>query len=349
MTTGLLSKEQSLAARALCRRVDAEVHFASHFLPAERRGELYAVAALVEQLRDILTPGITPGVAPGSAPGSAPGTTPCTDASASASACASDPTKAPESCTSAGPSGCSTCGGETPEQRRHVCSMVLEFLYGGEKTGKPELDGFHAVAQARGLRRDLFESCADGLTTLIHTKRIPTWKRQREAMDRAAGSLGVVALLLAGSGDEVVASVEPQVRAWGVGIYLARSLPRAGAVLLAGRVPVPLDDVFKAGLSEADLHDMAQRGTHGDDPRWAALMQGQCERAASLMSGGEASLPRVGGAFARAAAVLGQIERGRLDDFAKRGYPIMPHETSRGLWSRLSKLPRAMRVLGRAR
>src|SRR6185295_8772142 len=34
---------------------------------------------------------------------------------------------------------------ETFEQKRAVCGSVLEHLWAGEATGKPELDGFHAV------------------------------------------------------------------------------------------------------------------------------------------------------------------------------------------------------------
>ncbi|MCE9591629.1 MAG: squalene/phytoene synthase family protein [Planctomycetes bacterium] len=329
MPAGLLNPVQHRAARDLCRRIDPDLHFAAHFLPRDRRGDVYAVAALVSQLRDIVTPTPTPAADPATAP------------------CANDPAQAPAACSPADMANCASCAGESPEQRRHVCAMVLGFIYGGEKTGKPELDGFHAVALARGLPRELFESVADGMTTLTHTKRIATWKRLREGMDGAAGGLGIAALRLAGLGDREVAAVEPQVRAWAVGVYFTRLLPRVGACLKSGRIPVPLDDVFKAGLSEADLQRFADEGTHGNDPRWMAMMQSLTERASNLLTGGEGSLSRIGGPFGRAAAVLGQVTRGRLEDFAKRGYPVFGDESPAGLWSRLSKLPGAVGVLAR--
>lgn len=324
MPAGLLDPQQFQAARDLCRRVDPDVYFAAHFLPAERRGAVYAVAAMVEQLRDIVTP--------------RPEQT---------AVCANDPTVAPQSCTAEAQAGCSSCGGETPEQRRHVCSMVLEFLYGGEKTGKPELDGFSQIASTHGLTRDLFEAVAEGMTLLVHTKRIATWKKQRGAMDQVAGSLAVASLRIAGLTGDVAAGLEPQVRAWAVGVELARLLPRVGLILKDGRVPLPLDDVFRAGLSEADLCRFAAEGTHGDDPRWTALMKGQCDRARSLMSGGEACLPRLSGAPGRAAAVLGRIERGRVERYEARGYPLFSSETGGGLWSRLAKLTGAVGLLSR--
>lgn len=310
---------QRRAGRDACRAASADLFFAAHFLPRIQRQAIYTLAAVGRQLRDILDP------CPG---GGAP--------QAGESACS-------------GVGGCATCaGGETPQQRRAVCAAVLDFLYSGQQTGKPELDGFVIVARHWDIPRALFDQWADGLATLAELKLYATWSRLRSVCNQAAGTAGLIAFrALRNEPRQPPAELEPLVQSWAAAMQLAAMLSELGREVQRGRLALPLDDLVKFGLDRSEVTAMAQAGTAGGDGRWRALMAFEIARVRSLYRGGAGCLRWLPPPARRAAAILGETYLGRLAILERRGGDPFGRPIPATLWSRLARLPAAMQMARR--
>ena len=124
--------------------------------------------------------------------------------------------------------GCACCeGGESGEQRRAVCMAVLDHLYSGQPTGKPELDGFSQIAEQFALPRELWDRLVEGLIERSAVRRYATWGRLRDHLERTAGTAGRLAvrvLIDRSLHGDLSSSVDDRVLALGTGMGLVHVL-----------------------------------------------------------------------------------------------------------------------------
>ena len=156
--------DTSRATSAACRAVWPDVAFAASFLPKGQRHAVNSVGVVLHQVVQIIDP--------------AAGDDHACEQEGDKPGCPT-PTACGETCQG---------GGETPQQRRDVCSSILDYLFSGQSTGRPELDGFASVAKQFDLPQASFESFAAGLNDLINTPRYAIWRRLRESLEETCGT-----------------------------------------------------------------------------------------------------------------------------------------------------------------
>lgn len=335
-----LTREHYRAARAVCRKHTPDALFAAQMLPMDRRAPLLVLAAVWRQLVEIMGPPQTPKRA------------------------APDHERPPANCPpgECQRGGCDpgSCQGETVEQRRHVCAAVLDHLYDGQPTGKPELDAFAIVNAACPLPRELFDAALDAIADQRTRPRWPTWKRLRGSLDAGAGSVALLAarFLTAEPAAAWTDTFTNQVKAWAVGLAMIDSLGRIGDDWRAGQLMIPLDDLTRHGLSEADVARFTANAdgaaNSGDDPaagshdeRFHALLDDQTQRIANLLRGGARALESLATMSCRRGAAvhaslawrrLSAVRNGRVNPFADAAPPRV------SAVSRFTCLPAAMRL-----
>ncbi len=306
-----------LAARKLCRERSPNLFFASHQLDRPRRGVVYALHAVAQQLAEIMGK-------------------PQLDAGGSC-----------------GTGGCASggCEGESIDQRRNVCLAVIDHLGQGLPTGKPELDAYLDVNPTAGALRPLWERFVNGLATELSTARFATWKRVRRTFDDSAGSLALMAMQwLAHPSHEhnVEPAFEQQARAAGIAVRLMRAVAAIGDDWRQGRLLLPLDDLVrqKIKLSEFPTYVSNQSVTNGDaTSRWAALMACESIRMADLLRGAALGLASLQDDRCRRFAAAWLVFE--VDAFTRllaAGGDPFAHRAATSTWRRIRLTRRAHRL-----
>lgn len=307
------------AARRLCRTRSPDLFFAAHFTSRPRRYALYALDSLFHQLDEIMGP---PQI--GAAPAPA-------IVSAQAGCCGGG------------------CGGEgeSIERRRDVCLAVIDHLYSGLDTGKPELDAFLDVNAAAALPKAWLATMVQGMATQRTLPRYATWKRISEVMGQSHGMRAMLmARVLADPGRELSATEEGQLLAWGAAIRLCEAIEQTGDDYRHGRILLPLDDLVRHNLSERDIAAFTEQGGIGGDARWTRLMQFQLERIRNLLRGGARAMSVLADDGARRAfAATGTFALRRLERLIKAGGDPFATRITTSTWQRLAAMPRAVRAV----
>jgi len=327
-----LPTEQVRAVAAHARQHAADLAFASYFLPREKRSAVQAVAVVCRQLTDILMPkqSVT-----------APASNNATDDDACDLESTTDGCPTPQACEG----GCQG-GGESIQQRRTVCSAILEYLFAGRETKQPELDGFHAVVRHHGLTRDRFERLFDGVASLAQVHRYATWPRLRDDLEHAAGkTAGIFWNVLAGAADSSETAAHAQAKALGTAASLIHLLGRIPDDWHAGLLRLPLNDLVQAGLNDHDIGAFVEAGTTHGDVRFDAMLVTQCERARNLLRGSAraiATLPDT--RSRRALAVYIALQVTRLDALQAAKGTVIARPPAHSALDRLRALPLAFRL-----
>lgn len=314
------------AARLVCRKWQPGLFFACHFLSKTQRFAIYCLTALAQQLEQIADPS-------GTVIKDVPGGT-ASDAQAM-NPCASD-------CSTNAP-----CGGrESSQQRRAVCLAVLDHLYAGRPTGKPELDSFRDVAAAYAVPRSYWERLVDGLIDRAVVRRYATWARLRSQLhDTAAMGAMFAACVWAWERDGRGASDQlDRACAFGIGVGLTSVLADFCNHWTRGRLMIPLDDLVRFKLSEREMGEFVAAGTCAGDERVLDLMSFEVRRARSLIRGG---LKRINtmpeASHRRALWALSAHYTSLLDRVEHAGVFAAPVRVS--TWERLRGLPRMIRAV----
>ncbi|MCC7192374.1 MAG: squalene/phytoene synthase family protein [Phycisphaeraceae bacterium] len=342
-TTGsaFINRTQYLAAREACRTQAADLFFATHFLPSKDRAAIMVIRAVLRQLVEIVDPHAKEHGKP------------CTN-------------EEPDNhCTKrlamgeTATGGCESCGGESPERRRAVCAAVLDFLYSGQVSGKPELDGFSTIAAEYDLPREYFDRIVNGLSSFLETRRFATWNRLRLSITPFAESEAALAFLVLRAKPEPLTGTEAaQLSAWATALHFAARLPYTSTYWKQGRLILPLEDLIRHNLTESDLDALFTPQEQSNLSKvqldngqlaqcWSSLMKQQCERIRTLYHGGTGWLKSLPPSGNRAAAIFGdsifaQLERFELSNFDPTVTLCTSHRVS--LWSRLARIPTAMRL-----
>lgn len=227
-----------------------------------------------------------------------------------------------------------SCTCEPTSERQRVAMAILDHLWRGEPTGKTELDAFAVVVRAHGLERAWFERAIEAMGVSL-PPRVATWKRLRESIEATVSPLTTLVAKLLGAGDAT-----PQMVALGTAMRLTRLLERVRDDAAAGRLTLPLDDLVKCSMTDADVSVMTE-----PDPRWRMLVELQAARAQALFDGGAKAIASVSDAHTRrAVAVLIELERRRLRRCIEAMRLCGAARKDATLGERLRSLPRAMRA-----
>lgn len=310
---------QYRAAGEKCRGWAPELYFAGYFLPRRSRFALYVVAAVWEQLQQILE----------------------MSAAEEQGGC--------RGC-GAGQGGGGGCVGEGPfATGRSVCGAVLEYLYSGQATGQPHLDGFVGVAREYGLAIGDFRELVEGWIELESLRRVATWSRVRGILDRAAGGVVRIVERLVFEGQGEASGVEGgarwgvQARAMVVGVLWGVLLDRIGEDWSRGRLRVPLDDLGQFGLSEGDVGRTVRGEAIEDEGRMRELMRVEVGRARNLLRGGAGCLKLLAAGSWRCALAVLCTMHGCLLDRLERDDPF-ERPAGNNLWARIRRIPTAIRL-----
>lgn len=170
-----------------------------------------------------------------------------------------------------------------------------------------------AVAVERfGLPQAFLAQVIDGVAMDLAPRRFATWDELAGYCDLVANAVGRLSVRIFGAGDE---QADRYAAALGTALQVTNILRDLGPDARLGRFYLPLEDLARFGLTEADVL------RPGADPRRTELLRFEAgrarafyEEAARLVRGRERVLC--------AAEIMGAIYRKLLDEVERRGFPL---------------------------
>ena len=223
-------------------------------------------------------------------------------------------------------------GGLTPEARARATRQLdewradLDAVYSGEPRTRqglalqPHVREFH-------LPRGPFDELIAGVQMDLEYDRYPTFEALAEYCRRVASMVGLICV-------EIFGYRDPRTRDYAVDLGMALQLTNiirdVGADLRRGRVYVPIEDLRRFEVTEADL----ERGIV--TPGVRALLRFQCERARGYYARAAAELPIADRRSLLAAEIMGAIYFEILQRIERNGYDV---------FSSRIRVPRPQRAL----
>lgn len=198
--------------------------------------------------------------------------------------------------------------GAAADARLAAWRVELDAMYRGQP--RHPVAQQLAVAAARfDLPRAYLEQVIEGVAMDLVPQRFATWDQLARYCDLVASAVGRLAVRIFGAQGP---RAEEYASALGTALQLTNILRDLGPDAAAGRFYLPQEDLARFGVDEA--------GILGDDPRRAALLHFEAERArtyyaeARLLSRGSERL-------LFAAEIMGAIYRRLLETVERRGFP----------------------------
>ena len=223
-------------------------------------------------------------------------------------------------------------GGLTPDARARAALQIagwrseLEAVYTGTPT-LPQGVALQPFVRQFGLPRVHFEQLIDGVEMDLACSRYQTLEALTEYCRRVASAVGLVCLEIFGYRDP---AAKAYAESLGLALQLTNIIRDVGVDLRRGRIYLPMDDLRRFGVDEADL----RRGVVTDAV--AALMRFECDRARDFYRRAASQLPRVDARSLVAAEIMGGIYYGILQRIERAGYDV---------FSRRIRVPRPQRAL----
>jgi 15-cis-phytoene synthase len=213
--------------------------------------------------------------------------------------------------------------------------------------GRPETELGRDVAEALArfpIPRGAFEDIVAGCRMDLTTRRYATFAELRVYCERVASAVGLASIEIFGYDD-------PRTREYAVELGLALQLTNilrdVAPDAARDRIYLPLEDLKRFGVAEAELLAAAA------DPRvprpagLAALLAFQAERARAHYARAARALPERDRHSMRAAEIMGAVYRAVLEEWARRGCPVgglrVQLSKPRKLWIALRTLARDFR------
>ena len=190
------------------------------------------------------------------------------------------------------------------------------------------------LAKQFRLPRDAFEALIEGVEMDLGDRRYETFSELYEYCIRVASAVGLICLEIFGYDD-------PRARQYatdlGVALQLTNILRDVPGDLAQGRLYIPLEELRRHGVTEADLlAESAAAGQGVRSPQVKALLREQGERAREYYARAAAGLPRSDARRLVAAEIMGAIYRSILDRIERADYDV---------FSRVVRIPRPRRAL----
>jgi len=223
-------------------------------------------------------------------------------------------------------------GGLTPDARARAAVQIagwrseLEAIYSGTPT-LPQGVALQPFVGEFGLPRVHFEQLIEGVEMDLACSRYQTFEALTEYCRHVASAVGLVCLEIFGYRDP---GAKAYAESLGLALQLTNIIRDVGVDLRRGRIYLPIEDLRRFGVDEADL----RRGVVTD--RVAALMRFECDRARDFYRRATSQLPRIDTRSLVAAEIMGGIYYGILQRIERAGYDV---------FSRRIRVPRPQRAL----
>jgi phytoene synthase len=186
--------------------------------------------------------------------------------------------------------------------------------------GRPETELGRELAEAVArfpIPRSAFEDVVAGCRMDLTASRYATFADLRVYCERVASAVGLASIEIFGYDD-------PGTRAYAVELGLALQLTNilrdVAGDAARDRLYLPLEDLARFGVSEAELL-AAARGVPGGDGL-SRLLAFEADRARSHYAAAAALLPRCDRRSMLAAEIMGAIYREVLEEWERRGRPL---------------------------
>lgn len=225
-------------------------------------------------------------------------------------------------------------GGEAGLQR-HMAEVDRAYAGRGETALGRDL----AETLARfPIPRSCFEEIVAGCRMDLTTTRYATFEELRVYCSRVASAVGLAAIEIFGYRNP---ATREYARELGQALQLTNILRDVTPDAAKGRVYVPLDELARFGVSEAQLLEAARTGQRSASV--TALLAFQGDRARLSHDRAAGLLPAEDRRAMASARVMGAVYRELLDEIVRRGYPLGGYEVS---VPRRRKAWLALRTLG---
>lgn len=203
--------------------------------------------------------------------------------------------------------------------------VALAFDGGAPLT--PQGRALQPLVAAFGLPRQPFLHLIDGVAMDVGARRYETFDDLRTYCYHVASTVGLMCLPIFGSRGPAAERYAVEL---GLALQLTNILRDVGVDLAGGRLYLPLDDLRRFDVSEADL----RAGTL--DARVRALLAHQAARAHAHYAAARAALPRADARRLVAPEIMGAIYRAILHRIEARGYDV---------FSEVVRIPRPRRAV----
>lgn len=202
----------------------------------------------------------------------------------------------------------------------------LDRLYAGTPS-HPVSQALLPVIGPHAIDREQLEEIIDGMAMDLDQQRYPDFKSLRLYCHRVAGVVGEVAAAIFGYQDHATLKYAARL---GLAFQLTNILRDVGEDARRGRIYLPLDELARFGVGEADLAE----GRDGEGFR--QLMEFQYRRARDTYDEAMALLPAGDRKSQRPGLVMAAIYREVLEEIRRSGYPVLRRRVSlspiRKLW-----------------
>ena len=219
--------------------------------------------------------------------------------------------------------------GDTPDRIRARLASMLEELRraAAEQSREPRFAVLGETIRRYRIPLEPFDDLVAGVSMDIEPRRFETFADLELYCYRVAGTVGLMITPVAGYRPESPAL--EHAKTLGTAMQLTNILRDVGEDQRRGRIYLPIEDLRRFGVAEADL--AAERIDDG----FRALMEFQIQRARRLYDEGLALIPLITSARGRAAfefaveaysGILGKIREAGYDVFRHRAHLTLPEK-----------------------
>ncbi len=193
------------------------------------------------------------------------------------------------------------------------------------------------------LPRRSLEDIVAGCRMDLVTRRYRTFGELRLYCERVASAVGLASI-------EIFGYRDPRTRHYAVELGLALQLTNIlrdiAADAARDRIYLPLEDLARFGLTEADLLRAASGASSSRPAGLDALLAFEAERADGFYRSAAAQLPASDRRSMLAAEIMAAVYRGLLDEWTRRGRPVGGPRVRLGrprkVWLALRTIPRVV-------
>ena len=211
-------------------------------------------------------------------------------------------------------------------------------------SGKPETELGRELAEAVArfpIPRGAFEDIVAGCRMDLTTRRYATFADLRLYCERVASAVGLASV-------EIFGYEDPRTREYavelGMALQLTNILRDIAQYAARDRLYLPLEDLSRFGVSEAELLAVACDPQRARPEGLSRLLASEAERARSHYAAAAGLLPARDRRSMLAAEIMGTIYRALLEAWARRGHPLggprVQLSKARKLWIALRSVPR---------
>ena len=210
----------------------------------------------------------------------------------------------------------------------------LAAAFDGGAPETPQGQALAPLVKRFNLPRPAFDALIEGVEMDLGSRRYETFADLYQYCIRVASAVGLMCVEIFGYRDPRAREYATQL---GVALQLTNILRDVPGDLAQGRLYLPLEDLRRHGVTEADLQREIAAAGHGvQSPAVKALLASNARRAREYYARADAALPRADRRRLVAAEIMGAIYRALLDRIEERDYDV---------FTTLVRIPRPRRAL----